>query len=119
MTQQMILKKKELAAFYLFIFLSTPLAYAAEDSYSIIIQNHRFSPEELVVPAGQKIKIQVMNQDTTPEEFESYDLNREKIVGANGKITLFVGPLKPGRYEYFGEFHQDTAKAAIVAKEGI
>jgi len=84
-------------------------------TYTIVIKDHRFHPEELVVPTGKKIKLIVDNQDPTPEEFESYDLNREKIVGGNRKITVYIGPLKEGTYKYFGEFHESTARGVIKA----
>lgn len=84
--------------------------------YRLVIRNHRFEPIELKVPSGQKIRLLVENQDPTPEEFESYSLNREKIVPANGKIVVLVGPLKPGKYEFFGEFNMDTAQGVLVAQ---
>ncbi len=87
-----------------------------KEFYEIVIKDHKFTPEELVVPAGEKIKLIVDNQDATPEEFESHDMNREKIIGGNKKATIFVGPLKPGRYHYFGEFNMDSANGYIVAK---
>ena len=86
------------------------------DSYILTITNHKFEPVSLEVPAEKKIKLIVKNLDPTPEEFESYDLNREKIVAGKGEITVYVGPLKPGNYKFFGEFHQDTAQGKIVAK---
>jgi hypothetical protein len=58
----------------------------------------------------------VVNEDPTPEEFEIHELNREKIVTGNGQITVPIGPLKPGRYPFFGEFHMDTAQGALIAK---
>ncbi len=85
-----------------------------EDLYTIILKDHCFSPAELTIPASKKVKVLVQNQDSTPEEFESYDLIREKIVTGNGKATLYIGPLKPGRYHYFGEFHRDTARGVII-----
>ena len=88
----------------------------AEETYLIVIREHRMNPTELSVPAGQKIKLLVDNQDATPEEFESFTLNREKIIPGNTKATIFIGPLKPGTYEYFGEFHQSTAQGKIIAK---
>ncbi len=91
-------------------------AQAAED-FQITIKDHRFEPTELVVPVGQKIKIRVDNQDPTAEEFESHELNREKIIGGNSQAVIFLGPLKPGTYKYFGEFHQDTAQGLIIAKD--
>jgi hypothetical protein len=84
--------------------------------FKLVISDHRFQPAELKVPAGQKIKLVVENQDPTPEEFESYSLNREKVVAGKSKIIVMVGPLKPGRYEFFGEFNMDTAQGVLVAQ---
>ena len=97
--------------------VSAVAAESAENQYLIQILDHEFSPKELVVPAGQKIKVMVENLDPTPEEFESYDLHREKMISANSKAAIFIGPLKAGTYKYFGEFHQQTAQGAIVVKE--
>lgn len=83
---------------------------------TITIREHRFTPSELTVPAGLKIRLTIVNNDSTPEEFESYELNREKVVVGNGRIVVFVGPLKPGRYPFFGEFHMDTAKGTLIAE---
>lgn len=92
-----------------------PLYAAAEpDEYRLVIKDHRFEPSQLKVPAGRKVKLLVDNRDATPEEFESHALNREKIVPGNGRATLFVGPLEPGRYPFFGEFNESTAKGEIV-----
>lgn len=89
---------------------------ADEPEYRLVIVNHRFVPETLEIPAGVKVKLIVENQDKSPEEFESYDLNREKIVAGKSKITVFVGPLEPGQYHFFGEFNPDTAKGTLVVK---
>ena len=91
-------------------------ARAEENEFTVVIKDHRFTPAELIVPAGQKIRLVVENQDPTPEEFESYQLNREKIVPGNGRIVVFVGPLKPGKYEFFGEFNMATARGWLVAR---
>ena len=91
-------------------------ALAAEADYSLIIKDHRFTPSELTIPAGKKIKLLIENQDATPEEFESHSLNREKIIAGKGKITLYLGPLEAGSYPFIGEFNEATAKGVIVAK---
>ena len=96
---------------------SARFCFADEQVYNLVIKDHKFAPEELILPANKKVRITVENQDPTAEEFESYDLNREKVVAANGKITLFVGPLKAGVYKYFGDFHPQTAQGHLVAKE--
>lgn len=96
--------------------LAADPAFADTPEFTIVIESHRFTPAELKVPAGQKIRLLIENRDPTPEEFESYDFNREKIVPAKGRIALFVGPLKPGRYEFFGEFNADTARGHLIAE---
>jgi hypothetical protein len=63
-----------------------------------------------------KIKLVIENQDATPEEFDSHDLNREKVIAGHSTATVFIGPLTPGRYAFTGEFHQATAKGTIVAQ---
>jgi len=88
----------------------------AQETFTIVIKDHRLNPAVLEVPAGKKIKLVVDNQDPSPEEFESHSLNREKIIPGNSKATIFIGPLKPGSYEVFGEFNQATAQGRIVAK---
>jgi heme/copper-type cytochrome/quinol oxidase subunit 2 len=85
-------------------------------TYTLTIKNHRYEPTTLRVPADTKIKIKVVNKDSTPEEFESNDFNREKIVMPHGTITVFVGPLKAGEYKFFGDFHQDTAQGILIAE---
>lgn len=89
---------------------------AENDDYVIRIKDHRFIPSELEIPAGQKIKLLVKNEDPTPEEFESHSLNREKIVAGGRQITVYIGPLDPGRYGFFGDFHPKTAQGTIIAK---
>ncbi len=98
------------------ILLLPLLAFASDETYTIQIKNHRFEPAELSVPAGKKVKLLVENLDATPEEFESHELNREKVIAGNGKATIYIGPLAPGKYPYYGEFNQATANAVIIAK---
>lgn len=91
-------------------------AWAADPEATLVLKNHQFEPRELMVPAGQRIKLIVHNQDTTPEEFESHDLNREKIVPAGAKVTIYIGPLKPGQYGFYGEFNRASAVGVITAQ---
>lgn len=92
------------------------IAHAQDFEAKLAIRDHKFEPAELTVPAGAKIKLSIENKDATPEEFESHELNREKIVTGNGTITVFVGPLDAGRYPFFGDFHQETAQGTLVVK---
>lgn len=96
--------------------LMAPLAQAADNEVALTIKNHLFTPAEIKVPANQRIKLNVHNQDSTPEEFESHSLNREKLIPGGAKAVIYIGPLKPGRYDFFGEFNQSTAKGVVVAE---
>ena len=91
-------------------------AYGQDAEARLVIRAHKFEPAELTVPAGKKVKLVIENQDDTAEEFESYELNREKVVPPKSQITLYVGPLKPGRYPFFGDFHKDSAQGVLIAK---
>lgn len=101
---------------YFFLSLFSAVAFAAPQEFKITLRDHRFVPAQLSIPANTKIKLVIVNEDTTPEEFESHELNREKIVTGKGTISVYVGPLKPGRYPYFGEFHMDTAQGVLIAE---
>lgn len=92
------------------------LASAAPAEFEIVIKDHQFTPATLTVPVGVKVKLKVSNQDATPEEFESYKLNREKIIPGNSSAFVFIGPLEAGEYEFFGEFNQATAQGKIIAQ---
>ena len=99
------------------LLLASSAACAADlAQFTLTLRNHVFVPAQLVVPANTKFKLVVVNEDPTPEEFESHELNREKIVTGKGRIVVFLGPLKPGTYPYFGEFNMATAKGTIVAR---
>ena len=89
---------------------------AVESDYILVIKDHQFQPAELNVPAGKKIKIVIENRDASPEEFESHSLNREKLIAANGSVSIYIGPLTVGRYPFYGEFNEATAQGVIVAK---
>jgi len=100
-----------------FAAFTTNVALAAElPVYKLVIKDHAFQPAELAVPADTKIKLLVINQDSTPSEFESTEFNREKIVLPGSSVTVFVGPLAKGRYTFFDDFHQDTGKGVLVVQ---
>jgi len=90
-------------------------AMADNPTASLTLRNHQFEPSELEVPAGQKIELRVNNADPNPAEFESSDLHREKVVTGGQQVTVFIGPLRPGRYEFFDDFNP-RARGHIVAK---
>ena len=94
---------------------AVPAAQAVQEIV-VVIKDHKFSPDVVEVPAGEKVKLVIMNEDPTPEEFESHELNREKIIRGNSKGIVLIGPLKAGEYPFFGEFNEATAQGKVVVK---
>jgi hypothetical protein len=97
--------------------LLTSVAFADEmKMYELRIKNHKFDKPALVVPANQKFKLKIINEDPSSEEFESLSMIVEKFIGPKKTINITIGPLKPGTYDYFGEFHASTCKGQLTAK---
>ena len=67
-------------------------ALAAEPEALLVIKNHKFEPAELKVPAGQRVKLVVHNQDSTPEEFESHDLTAKRSFRRVRRQRFSSGP---------------------------
>ena len=95
-----------------FLFFSNTYAWA--ENYVITLKDHQFTPRTLALPANQKIKLIVKNQQPIPAEFESAELNREKVVPPHGEVTVILGPLDPGTYGYLDDFHRDTTGTITV-----
>jgi high-affinity iron transporter len=104
------------AAMVVAVLLAAGPPAQADDLPVLVFKQHRFVPDRIEVPAGAKFQLKVQNTDDTADEFESLDLNREKLVAPGKTITVFLGPLDPGEYKFFGDFHQDTAQGVLVAK---
>lgn len=107
--------KKIIKLASVFLFISAP-SFAETPIFEIAIKDHKFNPAIVEIPAGQKVKLVIKNQDPTPEEFESHDFNREKVISGNSEGVVFVGPLDAGEYKFFGEFHEKTAQGKLVVK---
>jgi plastocyanin len=97
------------------VFAVAAPAFADDAEVAITLKDHQFTPSEVSVPTGAKVKVTVKNEQPTTAEFESKVLHFEKIVTAGGEITLFVGPLNAGSYEFFDDFHHDT-RGHFIAK---
>ncbi len=83
--------------------------------YTITLKGVEWQPADLAVNAGEKIKLTVVNKTDKAAEFESDDLDREKVVAANSSVVIDLGPLQPGVYPYDNDFHEDS-KGTITAK---
>lgn len=89
---------------------------AADAPISVTIKDHKFSPEEIRVPAGKAAVLKIINADSTPEEFESKPLKIEKVIAGGKDVTVHLPALKAGRYPFVGEYHEDTAKGVVIAE---
>ena len=89
-------------------------AWADAADIVIAIKDGKFVPSEVPVPAGTKVKLIVRNQDTTMSEFESTEFHREKTVGPGQEISVFVGPLNAGSYQFFDDFHPQNRGHLVV-----
>lgn len=96
--------------------LSVAPAAAQAASYTLTLKNHRFTPSEIKVPANKRVQVTVINDDATPEEFDSDALKVEKVLAGKTKGIVRIGPLKRGRYPFIGEYHEDTAKGVVIAE---
>lgn len=103
------------AVFLASLIAVTGSARAQDARPTLSLRNHQFIPAELTIPANTKVELIVRNEQPTPAEFESTSLHREKVVPPGGQISVFVGPLDPGRYEFFDDFNQST-RGFLVAK---
>lgn len=94
----------------------SPAVHAQGDVFTIKIKDHRFDPDTIEIPSDKKVKLIIINQDKTAEEFESDDLRREKMIPAGKEVTVLIGPLRPGTYKFVGEYNPSTARGVVVVK---
>src|ERR1700751_1826984 len=98
----------------LFILAFAARALADDPTFPILLKNNQFVPSEVQIPAGVKVKLVVRNENSTTSEFESIQFHREKVVAPGQEIIVFVGPLDPGSYDFFDDFHPETRGHLIV-----
>ena len=89
---------------------------AGAQELTLTIKDHKFTPSEIKVPANKRVQLTVINDDPTPEEFESSALKVEKVIAGKSRGVVRIGPLVPGRYPFIGEYHEDTAKGTVIAE---
>ena len=96
-----------------------PVAGArAENNVEIALsyKDKKFDPSEISAPANTPIVIKFRNLDKDAMELESDSLHIEKVVAAGKDATIKVRAQKPGRYEFFDEYNEKTARGTLVVK---
>ena len=96
------------------VMLFCRIAHANTMIIDISLQGHLFYPSEIIVPANTAFRLRIINQDNTPEEFDSFMLNREKVLFPQRPTIIYLPPLAPGRYPFIGEYSASTAKGVII-----
>jgi len=91
-------------------------AQAAEPSVSLELKAHHFTPAVVTIPANTRVRFVVKNADPTPAEFESDDFKAEKVLPSGQEVSIFIGPLKPGTYEFHDEYNEDVSKSRLIVK---
>ena len=99
-----------------FAFGAAAPALAAGATLALELKDHKFNPLTPTIPANTEVTVTLKNLDATPAEFESDDFDLEKVVPANGTITVKVGPLKAGTYEIHDEYHEDQSKTRLTVQ---
>ena len=97
-------------------FLALAPATSRAQELTVTIKDHKFTPAEIKVPANKRVQLTIVNDDPTPEEFESHEMKVEKVIPGKTKAVVRIGPLKPGKYPFVGEFHEATAKGTVIAE---
>ena len=107
-----------LAALIAALLCAAPASWAsAPTTITLTLSNHRFSPAAFTAPAGERVRIVLINQDMATEEFDSHDLQVEQLVTPHAQVSFNIGPLRPGRYAFMGEFHPETAQGQVTVAE--
>lgn len=105
-----------LRGFLALVLILPIISVAQENKYTVQLEmnNGDLIPLLLEVPANTRIRIEVKNIGTEPAEFESRQLRKEKVLAPGASSVVVIAPLKPGRYEYFDEFHMDDRPRGIL-----
>jgi hypothetical protein len=93
-------------------------AARAENAVEIALsyKDKKFDPPEISAPANTPVVIKFRNLDREAMELESDTLRIEKVVTAGKDATIKIRAQKPGRYEFFDEYNEKTARGALVVK---
>lgn len=114
-----LVSKLSLALSLAAIVVLAPIAGArAENNVEIALsyKDKKFDPSEISAPANTPIVIKFRNLDSDAMELESDSLHIEKVVAAGKDATIKVRAQKPGRYEFFDEYNEKTARGTLVVK---
>ncbi len=96
------------------ILASVAGARAEDLALALAATDGGFEPAQLEAPTDGRIRLEVSNRTAVAIEFESFDLNRERVIQPGQQVTVYLSGLPAGRYEFFDDFHQERRGALLV-----
>lgn len=105
------------ALFLIATLVVLPASVSSADGEPVLkttIRGQKFIPDEIHIKGNTPFILQVANEDSIPVEFESTDLNKEKIVPPGKTIEMKFKGLTPGSYEFFSDFGPKDLKGKII-----
>jgi len=96
--------------------LPTAVPALAADAVTLALKDHRFVPSEVSVrPASASASRSRTGCDAGRIREQRPARREDRRSG--GKIAVMAGPLKPGIYKFFDDYHPDLANGTVTAVE--
>lgn len=89
-------------------------AWADDAMITLAVRDGGFDPRQVEAPAGARIQLEVTNQTSSAIEFESFELNRERVIPPDKKVVVYLSGLSAGQYEFFDDFHHERRGTLVV-----
>jgi len=98
--------------------IAAPAAARADEEpvFKIEMADGKLTPLRLEVPAGKAFRLEVTNAGSTPAEFESKTLHKEKVIAPKATVVIPVKKLAAGEYDFFDEHQPKAPAGTLVAK---
>ena len=103
------------AGFLMMVFPPAATVAANDTTTQLKFEGGHFAPASFNVTAGAPVKLTVLNNSDSAIEFESFELNRERVVQPGASITVLLPKLDPGNYHFIDDFHHDVPQGTITA----
>ncbi|HYR95817.1 MAG TPA: cupredoxin domain-containing protein [Candidatus Binatus sp.] len=89
-------------------------AHAEEMTVPLAVHDGGFEPARIKTASGAKIRLEVTNRTSSAIEFESFELNRERVIQPGQKVAVYLSGLSAGQYEFFDDFHPERKGMLVV-----
>ena len=94
--------------------LGSVAARASDVTVALAAHDQGWEPAEIEAGTGARIRLEITNKTAAAIEFESFELNRERVVQPGQTAAVYVSDLKEGTYEFFDDFHQERKGKLVV-----